>query len=190
MIIDTQSVRVAAGAPKETTGLDANKKTPGRKRGPAVDVMGLIIGVVVLAASAHDNEAGIALLDQPGGPAVRDAPGEGPGRSGLQGLRGHPRSGEGHYRRGSPTQPRRPGQRLRPAIQAVGGRAGQRHPHAAAAPRPRTTTGSTTRPPASTEPPPPACSAAPPPPPLPGGTTWSWSRERLRTPTAPADRTR
>lgn len=64
MIIDTQSVRVAAGVPKETTGLDANKKTPGRKRGLAVDVLGLIIGVVILAANAHDNEAGIALVDQ------------------------------------------------------------------------------------------------------------------------------
>ncbi|CAL9331124.1 IS5 family transposase ISSco3 [Streptomyces sp. enrichment culture] len=64
VIIDTRSVRVAAGVSKEATGLDANKKTPGRKRGLAVDVMGLIIGVVVLAASAHDNEAGIALLDQ------------------------------------------------------------------------------------------------------------------------------
>lgn len=49
MIIDTRSVRVAAGVPKETTGLDANKKTPGRKRGLAVDVLGLIIGVVILA---------------------------------------------------------------------------------------------------------------------------------------------
>jgi hypothetical protein len=64
VIIDTQSVRVAAGVPEKTTGLDASKKTPGRKRGLAVDVMGLLIGVVVLAASAHDNEAGIALLDQ------------------------------------------------------------------------------------------------------------------------------
>ncbi|MGW1494341.1 hypothetical protein [Streptomyces sp. NPDC002402] len=45
----------AAGVPKTTTGPDANKRTPGRKRGLAVDVMGLIIGVVVLAASAHDN---------------------------------------------------------------------------------------------------------------------------------------
>lgn len=53
-----------AGVPKETTGLDVNKRTPGRKRGLAVDVMGLVIGVVVLAASAHDNEVGIALLDQ------------------------------------------------------------------------------------------------------------------------------
>lgn len=55
VIIDTQSVRVAAGVPKETTGLDANKKTPGRKRGLAVDVLGLVIGVVVLAASAHET---------------------------------------------------------------------------------------------------------------------------------------
>lgn len=64
VIIDTQSVRAAAGVPKTTTGLDANKKTPGQKRGLAVDVLGLVIGVVVLAASAHDNEAGIALLGQ------------------------------------------------------------------------------------------------------------------------------
>ncbi|MDQ0784676.1 transposase [Streptomyces sp. B3I8] len=42
VIIDTQSVRVAAGVPKTTTGLDANKKTPGRKRGLAVDVLGPI----------------------------------------------------------------------------------------------------------------------------------------------------
>lgn len=32
VIIDTQSVRVAAGVPKETTGLDVNKRTPGRGR--------------------------------------------------------------------------------------------------------------------------------------------------------------
>lgn len=55
---------MAAGVPKKTTGLDVNKKTPGRKRGLAVDALGLIIGVVILAASAHDNEAGIALLVQ------------------------------------------------------------------------------------------------------------------------------
>lgn len=63
MVIDTQSVRAVAGVPKTTTGLDVNKRTPGRKRGLAVDVLGLVIGVVVLAASAHDNAAGTALLD-------------------------------------------------------------------------------------------------------------------------------
>nr|WP_234371411.1 hypothetical protein [Streptomyces sp. XY431] len=41
-----------------------NKKAPDRKRGLAVDVLGLAIGVVVLTTSAHDNDAGIALLDQ------------------------------------------------------------------------------------------------------------------------------
>jgi transposase len=64
VVIDTQSVRAAAGVPKATTGLDANKKVSGRKRGLAVDVLGLIIGVVILAASAHDNAADTALLDQ------------------------------------------------------------------------------------------------------------------------------
>ncbi|MFJ8932987.1 MULTISPECIES: hypothetical protein [unclassified Streptomyces] len=50
LAIGTQSVRAAAGVPKTTTGLDANKKVSGRKRVPA--------------ASAHDNVAGTALLDQ------------------------------------------------------------------------------------------------------------------------------
>lgn len=39
MVIDTQSVRAAAGVPKTTTGLDANKRTPGRRRGLAVDAL-------------------------------------------------------------------------------------------------------------------------------------------------------
>ncbi|WTU30766.1 transposase [Kitasatospora purpeofusca] len=64
VIIDTQSVRAAAGVATTTTGLDANKKVSGRKRGLAVDVMGLITGVVVLAASAPDNAAGAARLDR------------------------------------------------------------------------------------------------------------------------------
>jgi transposase len=64
VVLDTQSVRSAASVPAETTGRDAGKKVPGRKRGLAVDVLGLVIAVVVLAASAHENTAGTALLDQ------------------------------------------------------------------------------------------------------------------------------
>jgi transposase len=60
----TQSVHAAASVPAATTGKDAGKKVPGRKRGLAVDVLGLVIAVVVLAASAHENTAGTALLDQ------------------------------------------------------------------------------------------------------------------------------
>jgi transposase len=64
VVLDTQSVHAAASVPVETTGRDAGKKVPGRKRCLAVDVLGLVIAVVVLAASAHENTAGIALLDQ------------------------------------------------------------------------------------------------------------------------------
>ncbi|KOV35312.1 transposase [Streptomyces sp. XY431] len=57
-------MHAAAGVPATTTGRDAAKKVPGRKRGLAVDVLGLVIAVVVLAASVHDNAFGTALLDK------------------------------------------------------------------------------------------------------------------------------
>ncbi|MFD0378675.1 IS5 family transposase [Streptomyces sp. NPDC127112] len=64
VILDTQSVHAAAGVPASTTGRDAAKRVTGRKRGLAVDVLGLVIAVIVLAANTHDNTAGTALLDQ------------------------------------------------------------------------------------------------------------------------------
>ncbi|MFG2677352.1 IS5 family transposase [Streptomyces sp. NPDC048445] len=64
VVLDTQSVHAAAGVPAESTGCDPAKKVPGRKRGLAVDVLGLVIAVVVVAASAHENAVGIALLDR------------------------------------------------------------------------------------------------------------------------------
>lgn len=64
MVLDTQSVHAAAGVPAAMTGRDAAKEVPGRKRRLAVDVLGLVIAVIVLAANTHDNAAGIALLDQ------------------------------------------------------------------------------------------------------------------------------
>ena len=64
VVLDTQSVRAASGVPATTTGRDAAKKVPGRKRGLAVDVLGLVIAVVVAAASMHDNAIGNALLDR------------------------------------------------------------------------------------------------------------------------------
>ncbi|MGW3731117.1 IS5 family transposase, partial [Streptomyces sp. NPDC000851] len=67
VVLDTQSIHVAVGVPATTTGWDAAKRVPGRKRCLAVDVLGLVVAVVVLAASAHENTAGIALLDQVAG---------------------------------------------------------------------------------------------------------------------------
>jgi transposase len=63
IVMDTQSIRVAVGVPAATTGKDAAKRVPGRKRCLAVDVLGLVVDAVALPASAHDNAAGIALLD-------------------------------------------------------------------------------------------------------------------------------
>lgn len=61
--MDTQSLHAAIGVPAALPGKDASKRVPGRKRGLAVDVNGLVVDAVVLPASAHDNAAGSALLD-------------------------------------------------------------------------------------------------------------------------------
>ena len=63
VVLDTQSIHAAVGVPADTTGKDASKKVPGRKRCLAVDVLGLVVEAVALPASAHDNSAGIALLN-------------------------------------------------------------------------------------------------------------------------------
>ena len=62
--LDSQSVHAAVNVPAATTGKDAGKRVPGRKKGIAVDVIGLIIAVVVMAASVHENTIGTALLDR------------------------------------------------------------------------------------------------------------------------------
>jgi transposase len=64
VVLDTQSLHAAAGVPAATTGRDAAKKVPGRKRGLAVDILGLVIAVIVTAACVHDNTIGTALLDK------------------------------------------------------------------------------------------------------------------------------
>ncbi|WP_405098509.1 IS5 family transposase [Micromonospora sp. NBC_01412] len=64
VVLDTQSIRAANHVPAATTGKDAGKKVSGRKRGLAVDTLGLIIAVVVSAASVTDNAIGIQLLDK------------------------------------------------------------------------------------------------------------------------------
>nr|WP_243707201.1 transposase [Micromonospora sp. KC606] len=61
---DGESIRAANHVPAATTGKDAAKKVPGRKRGLAVDALGLIIAVVVTAASVTDNVIGVNLLDK------------------------------------------------------------------------------------------------------------------------------
>ena len=60
--MDTQSIRAPNHVPAATTGKDAGKRG-GQDAGLAVDALGLIIAVVVTAASVTDNAIGTKLLD-------------------------------------------------------------------------------------------------------------------------------
>ena len=60
--IDSQTVRAAETVGKATRGYDGGKKADGRKRHIAVDTMGLLLVVMVTAASMQDRPAGRALL--------------------------------------------------------------------------------------------------------------------------------
>jgi putative transposase len=61
-VIDSQSVRAADTVPKATRGWDAAKKVNGRKRHIAVDTTGLVLDVVITAASVQDRLAARPLL--------------------------------------------------------------------------------------------------------------------------------
>jgi putative transposase len=61
-IIDSQSVRAADTVARTSRGWDAAKKVNGRKRHIAVDTMGLVLAVVITAASVQDRDAARPLL--------------------------------------------------------------------------------------------------------------------------------
>jgi transposase len=61
-VIDSQSVRAADTVPRPSRGFDAAKKVNGRKRHIAVDTMGLLLAVMVIAGCVQDRDAGCWLL--------------------------------------------------------------------------------------------------------------------------------
>ncbi|MFZ0191294.1 MAG: IS5 family transposase [Streptosporangiaceae bacterium] len=61
-IIDSQSVKAAEEVARTGRGYDAGKKVNGRKRHIAVDVLGLLLTVLVTAASVQDRDAARPLL--------------------------------------------------------------------------------------------------------------------------------
>ncbi len=61
-VIDSQTVRGADTVAAGTTGYDAGKKIKGRKRHIATDTGGLLLAVVVTAASIQDRDAAHRLL--------------------------------------------------------------------------------------------------------------------------------
>ena len=61
-ILDAQSVKTSSNVPETSQGIDAGKKIKGRKRHIATDTLGLLLVVLVTAASVQDNAGGQALI--------------------------------------------------------------------------------------------------------------------------------
>lgn len=63
-VIDSQSVKAAETVGKPSRGYDAGKKINGRKRHIAVDTIGLLLVVLVTAASTQDRDGARPLLQR------------------------------------------------------------------------------------------------------------------------------
>ncbi|MEV0663800.1 IS5 family transposase [Actinomadura luteofluorescens] len=63
-VIDAQSVKTSSNVPACDQGIDAAKKIVGRKRSIVVDTLGLLLTVLVTAASVQDSVAGATLIEQ------------------------------------------------------------------------------------------------------------------------------
>lgn len=61
-IVDAQSVKGADTVPATSRGFDAGKKVNGRKRHVVVDTLGLLVVVLVTAASLQDRDGGRLVL--------------------------------------------------------------------------------------------------------------------------------
>jgi transposase len=63
-ILDSQTVKTSTNVPESSQGIDAGKRIKGRKRHVATDVLGLLLVVLVTAASVHDTVAGRQMVDE------------------------------------------------------------------------------------------------------------------------------
>lgn len=63
-VIDSQSIKTSTNVPATRQGIDAGKKIVGRKRSIVIDTVGLLLGVLVTAASVQDSTAGRTLIEQ------------------------------------------------------------------------------------------------------------------------------
>jgi transposase len=72
-VIGAQSVKTSTSVPAASQGTDGGKKIVGRKRSNVTDTLGLLLAVLVTAASVQDFVAGTRLLDQvaAGHPGIR-----------------------------------------------------------------------------------------------------------------------
>ncbi|CAL9468170.1 IS5 family transposase ISSco3 [Streptomyces sp. enrichment culture] len=72
-VIDARSVKTSTSVPAAGQGIYAGKKIVGRKRNIVTDTLGLLLAVLVTAASVQDSAAGARLLDRvaAGHPGIR-----------------------------------------------------------------------------------------------------------------------
>jgi transposase len=63
-ILDSQTVKTSGNVPEHSQGIDAGKRIKGRKRHVATDVLGLLLVVLVTAASVQDTTAGRVVVEQ------------------------------------------------------------------------------------------------------------------------------
>jgi transposase len=63
-VVDAQSVKGADTVGAASRGFDAGKKTRGRKRHIVVDTMGLLLAVIITAASVQDRDGARTVLDR------------------------------------------------------------------------------------------------------------------------------
>jgi transposase len=63
-ILDAQSIRTSGNVPESSQGIDAGKKIKGRKRHIATDTLGLLLVLLVTAASVQDTTGGRDVIDE------------------------------------------------------------------------------------------------------------------------------
>jgi transposase len=63
-ILDSQTVKTSGNVPEHSQGIDAGKRIKGRKRHVATDVLGLLLVVLVTAASVQDTAGGRVVVEQ------------------------------------------------------------------------------------------------------------------------------
>lgn len=65
-LVDSQSIRTSNNVPEASQGIDAGKRIKGRKRHIVTDTLGLLLVVMVTAASMQDTTGGRVLMDAVG----------------------------------------------------------------------------------------------------------------------------
>ncbi|MFC9262249.1 IS5 family transposase [Streptomyces hydrogenans] len=63
-VVDAQSVKTSGNVAETSQGIDAGKKIKGRKRHLVTDTLGLVLAVLVTAASVHDSAGGKQALTE------------------------------------------------------------------------------------------------------------------------------